>query len=57
MKAKILLLVFFISLTFLHHLSAQSNSSALTGAWQIKEGDKEHVLIIQGRFFLSYPLQ
>jgi hypothetical protein len=51
MKAKILLLVFFISLTFLHHLSAQSNSSALTGAWQIKEGDKEHVLIIQDGFF------
>lgn len=31
--------------------NAQSANPALTGAWQIKEGNKEHVLVIQNGFF------
>jgi hypothetical protein len=51
MKGKRIVLMFIITLSLLKILSAQSGSSTLTGAWQIKEGDKEHVLIFQDGFF------
>jgi hypothetical protein len=51
MKTKDILLVFFITLTFLNAVSAQSHSSAVAGAWQIQDGDQQHVLIIQHGFF------
>jgi hypothetical protein len=52
MKIRSVLLVFFITLTILKTVSGQTNSSAIAGAWQIQDGDKQHVLIIQDGFFL-----
>lgn len=48
---KCILLVFLLAFTFVKNSPAQSNSTAITGAWQINEPDKEHVLIFQDGFF------
>jgi hypothetical protein len=50
MKTKEILLVLFITLTFLGSLSAQSKQFSIAGAWHIKEGENEHVLIVQDGF-------
>ena len=52
MKGKCILVVCFLVLTFISGVFAQSNRPSLTGAWQIKEADKEQVLIFQDGFFL-----
>ena len=51
MKSKCVLGVFLFVLTITQLAFAQSNSAAITGAWQIKEADKEQVLIFQDGFF------
>ena len=51
MKSKCILIVFLLALTVMKSAFAQSNSAAITGAWQIKEADKEQVLIFQDGFF------
>ena len=51
MKSKCILVVFLLALTVLKSGFAQANSTAITGAWQIKEADKEQVLIFQDGFF------
>ncbi|HEY0055650.1 MAG TPA: hypothetical protein VGB63_09860 [Pedobacter sp.] len=48
---KSILLVFLMTSISLMDLSAQTKSTAITGAWRIQEPDKEHVLIIQDGFF------
>lgn len=50
MKIKHTLLGFILTLSFFNSSSAQSNT-AISGAWQINEPDKEHVLILQDGFF------
>ncbi|WP_207429419.1 hypothetical protein [Pedobacter sp. SYSU D00535] len=50
MKTKRILIVLLMVFSFFDS-SAQSNSTAITGAWQTKEADKEHVLILQDGFF------
>lgn len=51
MKSKFILILSFLVLMVMPHAFAQSNSVAITGAWQIKEADKEQVLIFQDGFF------
>ena len=51
MKGKSILVVFFLALMVMKSAFAQLNSVAITGAWQIKEADKEQVLIFQDGFF------
>jgi hypothetical protein len=50
MKIKNILLVFFLTSTFMNNLPAQSKDPSLTGAWHITEGENEHVLIIEDGF-------
>lgn len=50
MKSKSILLVI-LTIIVLKSSSAQTNSTAITGAWKINEADKEHVLIFQDGFF------
>lgn len=51
MKIKCLLVVFLLTFTATKGTIAQSNRTGLTGAWQIKEADKEQVLVFQDGFF------
>lgn len=51
MKSKCILVVFLLALTVMKSAIAQTNSPAITGAWQIKEADKEQVVIFQDGFF------
>ncbi|MGN7204866.1 hypothetical protein ACTHQF_11395 [Pedobacter sp. SAFR-022] len=51
MKGKCILVVFLLALTVMNSAIAQTNSAAITGAWQIKEAGKEEVLIFQDGFF------
>jgi len=51
MKSKCILVVFLLATTVWKSAFAQSNNPAIAGAWQIKEADKEHVLILQDGFF------
>lgn len=46
-----MLVVFLLALTVLRSAFAQVNGSTVTGAWQIKEADKEQLLIFQDGFF------
>lgn len=48
---KCILAVFLFALTLALGVSAQSFNPSTAGAWQIKELDKEHVLILQDGFF------
>ncbi|WP_407425327.1 hypothetical protein [Arcticibacter sp.] len=51
MKSKCILVVFILALTAVTSAFAQSNNPAIAGAWQIKEADKEQLLILQDGFF------
>lgn len=51
MKSKILLVVCLLAVVAISSTFAQSSRSGITGAWQIKEGDKEQILIFQDGFF------
>ncbi|MEJ5962760.1 hypothetical protein [Pedobacter immunditicola] len=51
MKSKCMLFVVLLALTVMKSAFAQLNNAAITGAWQIKEADKEQVLIFQDGFF------
>ena len=51
MKIKCLLVVFLLTFTATKGTIAQSNRTGITGAWQIKEADKEQVLVFQDGFF------
>lgn len=53
MKAKHLLVVLMMVFSVIKNSSAQGNNAQLAGAWQIKEADKEHVLIFQDGFFFQ----
>jgi hypothetical protein len=52
MKSKFLLIVFLLVAMVMKSTFAQSTSPGITGAWQIKEADKEQVLIFQDGFLL-----
>lgn len=51
MKSKCLLVVLLLTFTAITGVFAQSAKVSLTGAWQIKEADKEQLLIFQDEFF------
>lgn len=51
MRSKCLLVVFLLTFTAITSVFAQSEKVSLTGAWQIKEADKEQLLIFQDGFF------
>ena len=51
MKSKCILVIFLLAFTVVKSAFAQSNSAAITGAWQIKDAEKEQVLIFQDGFF------
>lgn len=51
MKTKCILLVIIFAIIGLTGSSAQTNSPAITGAWKVNEGDKEHALIFQDGFY------
>jgi hypothetical protein len=51
MKIRSILLVFFNIVTILKTVSGQSNNSAIAGAWQVQDGNRQHLLIIQDGFF------
>jgi hypothetical protein len=51
MKIKCLLVVFLVTFTATKGTIARSNRTGITGAWQIKEADKEQVLVFQDGFF------
>lgn len=51
MKRKSILIAFLLALTVSVTAVAQSKTPAIMGAWQIKEADREQVLIVQDGFF------
>lgn len=53
MKAKHLMVILMMVFPVVKNSSAQGNNAQLVGAWQVKEADKEHVLMFQDGFFFQ----